>query len=235
MKNTVITGANRGIGLELTRQYLASGHSVVACCRTPELARDLKSLMDIYPDQLVMAKLDVASNVSINELSKQLRGKQISLLINNAGVCLNSEGRIGSLSSLEWTEMFLVNSISPAMLVQGLIASLTHNAKVANISSDMGSIGLCDSNGYSGYRASKAALNSITKSLSFELRPRGISIFAIHPGWVKTAMGGNEAPILVEESAKALIATIDHLTLLQSGGFFNLDGSAIHPEFVFSG
>lgn len=231
MKNIVITGANRGIGLALSKQYLAKGQNVLACCRAPTLANELNTLINVYPTQLQVFTLDVSSETSINELSCEIGDKPISLLINNAGVCLDSVSRIGNLSFTDWAQMFLVNTIAPVSLTEALLPSLASSggARVVNISSDMGSVTLCDSDGYYGYRASKSALNSVTKSLSFGLKPHNISVFALHPGWVKTRIGGNGATLDAEESAATLVKSIEALDVTLSGGFFNLDGSTLAP------
>jgi NAD(P)-dependent dehydrogenase (short-subunit alcohol dehydrogenase family) len=223
----VITGANRGIGLELARQYLARGDSVHAGVRTPDRAGELSALVEPSGGRLRIDACDVALETSVRSFAAAVT-EPVDLLINNAGV----RSRPDSLKELDLdgaTGTFQVNTLGPLRVTSALLSMLRRSpgAKIANISSGLGSIDDNTSGGAYGYRMSKAALNMASRSLASDLRGDGIVTVVLSPGWVQTDMGGSDAPTLVAESAAGLIGVIDRLTLQDSGGFFDFRGERI--------
>jgi len=223
----VITGANRGIGLELTRQYLARGDSVHAGARTPGRAGELAALMEPSSGRLRIHACDVALETSVRAFAATVT-EPVDLLINNAGV----RSRPDSLEALDLDDAaraFQVNALGTLRVTAALLPMLRRSggAKIANMSSGLGSIGDNTSGGSYGYRMSKAALNMASRSLAQDLRGEGLITVAISPGWVQTDMGGSDAPTPVAESVAGLIALIDRLTLQDSGSFLNFRGEPI--------
>ncbi|MGS2722796.1 SDR family oxidoreductase [Porticoccus sp. GXU_MW_L64] len=229
MKTLLITGSNRGIGLELTRQYLNSGWRVHACCRQPQQAAELQCLADRYPDSVVVHELDVSSECSIARLKSALGSEPIDLLLNNAGVYGGAGNRLGSLDVDEWLQVMRVNTVAPLLMAQVFLDNVAASERktIASISSKVGSI--ADNRGGSNYmyRSSKTALNQAMKSLSIDTGYLGVTSVVLHPGWVQTDMGGPNALITTEESATGLKVVLDNLTPEKSGRFFNYDGSEI--------
>jgi NAD(P)-dependent dehydrogenase (short-subunit alcohol dehydrogenase family) len=223
----VITGANRGIGLELTRQYLARGDSVLAGVRTPERAGELAALVEPSGGRLRIEACDVASETSVRSFATAVT-EPVDLLINNAGV----RSRPDSLEQLDLdavARMFQVNALGSLRVTHALLPMLrrSQGAKIVNLSSGLSSIDDNTSGGAYGYRMSKVALNMATRSLAQDLKGDGIIAVVLSPGWVQTDMGGSSAPLLVAESVAGLIGIIDRLTLEDSGGFFGLKGARI--------
>ena len=218
MKTAVITGANRGIGLALCREYIAQGWQVIGLCRkaSPELTAS---------GAIVIADIDVTNTDSIKQLPQLLANYRIDLLINNAGI-LKSDS-LGQLNTANITEQFLVNAEAPIRITETLLSLLADNGKIAFITSRMGSIADNSSGGYYGYRMSKAALNAAATSLSIDLKPRGIAVAILHPGYVQTAMVNFGGDISAEESAKRLSQRIAELTLATSGGFWHSNGDKL--------
>jgi len=218
MKTAVITGANRGIGLALCREYIAQGWQVIGLCRkaSPELTAS---------GAIVIADIDVTNAASIKQLPQLLAKYRIDLLINNAGI-LKSDS-LGQLNTANITEQFLVNAEAPIRITETLLNLLADNSKIAFITSRMGSIADNSSGGYYGYRMSKAALNAAATSLSIDLKPRGIAVAILHPGYVQTAMVNFGGDISAEESAKRLSQRITELTLATSGGFWHSNGDKL--------
>ncbi len=229
MPSVLITGANRGIGLELARQYAKAGWRVYACCRDLSRAERLDLVATTYPN-LTRHALDVTDAAQRAALARVLAGAPIDVLINNAGVYgSDAANRFGSTDEAEWLEVFRVNTIAPLKLVEQLLPNLMAGQRrvIANISSKMGSIDDNTSGGSYAYRASKAALNIVTKSLALDLSNTGIIAVVLNPGWVRTDMGGPQGELSTEESAAGLRVVIDDLRPSQSGGFFDVDGSPI--------
>ncbi|MCV6605224.1 MAG: SDR family oxidoreductase [Porticoccaceae bacterium] len=229
MATLLITGCNRGIGLELTRQYLCAGWQVHACCRSPEQAPALQELAQDCPESLQIHVLDVASECSIAMLKNALGDLPIDLLLNNAGVYGGAGNRLGNLDAEEWLQVLRVNTIAPLLLAQAFLNNVvaSEGKTIASVSSKVGSID--DNRGGSNYmyRSSKTALNQAMKSLSIDTADRGIKAVVLHPGWVQTDMGGPNALISTEQSAAGLKNVLDNLRPEQSGSFFNYDGSEI--------
>ena len=229
-QNIVITGANRGIGLEFARQYLETGHHVYAIIRSAVPSNGLKALADQYTE-LTLLKADVTSQADLEQLTisliEKLQGKTIDLLINNAGIYGSRDAFFGNVNTEEWMQVMQVNTIAPLMVTQSLAFLLGSGSKVALISSVMGSISRNSSGQSYVYRSSKAALNAVGKSLSIDLADEGIAVGIYHPGWVQTDMGGQSAAIDPATSVEGLRQVIAALSLENSGEFINYDGSAL--------
>jgi NAD(P)-dependent dehydrogenase (short-subunit alcohol dehydrogenase family) len=228
MATILITGTNRGIGLEFTKQFLARGDSVIATCREPAAATELQALNDKH-EKLSVLTLDVASTESMQAFVKQLGDVAIDVFINNAGVYGPSSVRFGEVDADIWASVLKVNAIAPIMLSQMIMPNLRagKDKKMLYLSSKMGSI---DDNGSGAayiYRSSKTALNSVVKSLSIDLAPEGFTAAVLHPGWVLTDMGGANALIDTRTSVEGMMVVIDGLNAEQSGGFFSYNGSSI--------
>ncbi|NNF52273.1 MAG: SDR family oxidoreductase [Gammaproteobacteria bacterium] len=228
-KTVVITGANRGIGLEFVRQYLADGCKVVAGCRDPERATTLTGLANESDGRLQVIKLDVTDSASIAGLVDSLDGQSVDLLINNAGVYGPKGAGIGALATEAWLDVFATNSIAPVQLTGALLPNLkaSGGARVVGISSRMGSIADNTSGGAYVYRSSKAALNAAFASAAIDLREHGVCIGILHPGWVETDMGGANALIDTSTSVTGMRRVIANLDMAKTGGFFSYDGSVI--------
>ena len=230
MPSTVlITGANRGIGLEFCKQYLAKGYQVYACCRAPESSPDLLSLKQENQELLHLIPLDVTNEAMMASLPHSLDGQPIDILINNAGVYGPAGASFGNVSESEWLTTFRVNTIAPLLLAQLLIKNITASKekKIILLTSKMGSIADNTSGGSYVYRSSKSALNAVGKSLAHDVSASGVSVALVHPGWVQTDMGGSNALISTEESVSGLTDVIEKLDMNSSGQFFNYDGSVI--------
>ncbi|WP_345870668.1 SDR family oxidoreductase [Shewanella algae] len=227
MPQLLITGANRGIGLALTQVYLAAGWDVLACCRDPETADELLDLVNEYQGLEVFA-LDVTDYEAVADLAAELEGRGLDLLLNNAGYYGPKGLLLGQLPVDEWRTVFEVNSIAPCKLAEAFLPHLIQaKGIIANISSKVGSMADNQSGGGYLYRSSKAALNSITKSLALDLANVGVKAVALHPGWVQTSMGGPNALIDVDTSAAGMKQLLDNLSQAQSGGFYDYCGNSI--------
>ncbi|MBL6918615.1 MAG: SDR family oxidoreductase [Gammaproteobacteria bacterium] len=227
-KNVFITGANRGIGLELTRQYLVAGEKVFASARDPS-TEGLSRLTERYPDNLKIVMLDVTDESNIQNVAGSLEGTSIDLLINNAGLFHSKHEDFSSLNPDIWIEEFRVNSIAPFLVTRALKSNLANanSSVVGMISSKMGSMGDNQSGGSYSYRSSKAALNAVSVSLANDLSDLDISVVALHPGWVQTDMGGPNGLIDVETSATGLKAILDKAGKAQSGKFYDYSGKQL--------
>lgn len=224
MKTTLITGANRGVGLEFTRQYAADGWQVLACSRHPEKSDALNKLAAQYPERVRIHPLDVADHAQIEKLARELADASIDLLINNAGVYPDSDKEgFGHADYAEWEEAFRVNSMAPLKMVESFAAQVSRSKlkTIVTISSMMGSIADNGSGGSYLYRSSKAAANMVMESLAIDLKQRGIAAVILHPGWVKTDMGGPNALITAEQSVSGMRQAIGNLTLSDSGKFLD--------------
>jgi len=214
----VITGANRGIGLELARHYAAEGCEVIGVCRqsSDELASVAVQVID---------GVDVTTDAGIDKLKSGLAGKRISLLINNAG--LLQDEQLGSIDFDSIRTQMEINAYAPLRVTEALAPLMGQGSKIANITSRMGSIADNDSGGRYGYRASKAALNAFGKSLAVDLKPRGIAVAQLHPGYVKTRMVNFGGLITPEESARGLADRIANLSLDNTGSFWHSNGEEL--------
>jgi len=229
MRSILVTGAGRGIGREFVRQFLARGDRVFAALRAPSAGR-LADLQQAHPDRLTLLDLDVADLGSIAGFAGALarHGEALDLLVNNAGVLPDGE-RFGSVVADDLERSFRVNAAAPFLLTQALAPMLARGTqpRVANLSSELGSIARRAGFGTPSYCISKAALNMVTRLQSLALAPLGIGCVALHPGWVKTDMGGAQAPLEADVAVRGMIAVIDALQPTQYGGFYAYDGSAL--------
>ncbi|MGE4661078.1 MAG: SDR family oxidoreductase [Arenicellales bacterium] len=226
--SVLITGTTRGIGLELARQFLDAGSDVFATARNPE-SDALQSLKAAHGDQLQLLSLDVTDSVQIAEVAATLAGQPLNLLINNAGLFRSRSDDAESLSHETWLQEFHVNAIAPFMVTRALRENLAaaDDALVAMISSKMGSMSDNTSGGAYSYRSSKAALNAVTVCLSSDLADDGTRVVALHPGWVRTDMGGSNAPVDAPTSASGLKKVMLGIDTTQNGGFFDYTGAPI--------
>ena len=215
----LVTGANRGIGYEYCKQLAARGDDVIAVCRLPSPA-----LMDLEVE--IVRDIDVADEQAIATLKKTLGNRSVDVLINNAGIYRQSS--LDALNIEGIKEQFAVNAIAPLALTQALLPNLTDNAKVAIMTSRMGSIEDNTSGGTYGYRMSKTAVSMAGKSLSHDLKPKGIAVAILHPGLVSTDMTNfNSSGISPEQSVKGLLKVIDALTLESTGTFWHSNGEEL--------
>ncbi len=217
-RTVVITGANRGIGLELARHYAGEGSDVIGVCR--EASEELREVA-----ARVIEGVDVTTDVGIRILTGELEGQSIDLLINNAG--LLQDEKLGSIDFDSIRTQMEVNAYAPLRVAEALVSRIPPGGKIANITSRMGSIADNDSGGRYGYRASKAALNAFGKSLAVDLKPRGIAVAQLHPGYVQTRMVNFGGLITPEESAKGLAARIEGLNLENTGSFWHSNGEEL--------
>ena len=224
----LVSGANRGLGFEMTRQLLARGDRVVAACRHPGKALALTRLAGEHPGRLHVLPLDVADPRTIAELSREIGALDldVELLVNNAGVLVEHE-RFGAIEPKSLSDSFAVNAEGAFLLTQALNPHLADGAKVVNLSSTLGSIAATSSLYSPSYAMSKAALNMATRLLSIALAERGIIVVSMSPGWVKTDMGGAGAPLGPDASIAMMLRVIDHLKKSDSGRFLSQKGETI--------
>ena len=224
----LITGTNRGIGLEFVKHYLKNNEKVIATCRNKNSAKDLLELENTTSN-LSLVELDVSNPNSINEFTSKITDQPIDTFINNAGVFGPRNIEFGNFNAKEWLDVFNINTIAPLLITQKILKNLRlgKNKKLAFISSKVGSIEDNTGGGMYIYRTSKTALNQVIKSLSIDFKDENFIAVALHPGWVQTDMGGPNALIDTKTSVKGLIEVIDNLTPKNSGKFYNYDGSPI--------
>ncbi|MDK2596139.1 SDR family oxidoreductase [Pseudoalteromonas obscura] len=230
MASVLITGANRGIGLALVNIYLACGWHVYATARNPNSAKELQQLSAQQQDELLdILPLDVTDYEQLHHLALSLASRPIDVVINNAGLYGPKGYGFGNCDVDAWRSVMEVNAIAPAKLAEAFYPNLCLGERkvFAAVSSRVGSHTENTKGGGYIYRSSKAALNSVVKSLSNDLLPEGIKTVALHPGWVKTEMGGPNALISAQESALGLKRVIDNLSDSDSGSFLSFDGSHI--------
>ena len=217
MPHVLITGANRGLGLEFVRQYKQAGWDVVATARQsgPEL-----DALDVRVETLDMQDLE-----AVEKFGDRL--DRLDLLIANAGT-YGPRAATSAAEARQWGETFVTNTIAPFLLAQSVLPLVeASSGKVIAVSTKMGSIEDNTSGGFIAYRSSKAALNAAWRSLAIEARNRGLAAAVLHPGWVKTRMGGASAPLEPKESIAGMRRVIDGIGLEQSGGFFSYDGTTV--------
>lgn len=227
MQRILVTGANRGLGLEFATQLLARGAHVVATCRDPGKANALNHLAGAHPGRLHVLPLDVAQPATIAELVREtaLVVDGLDLLINNAGVLVPGE-RFGSIEAQTLEHTFRVNTVGPVLVTQAFADLLRrgHTPKVANVSSQLGSIGQKFGFGTPSYSISKAALNMASAQLASALEVDGIPVLVLHPGWAQTDMGGPQAQVAPADAVAGMLREIDALTLKTSGRFRDWQG-----------
>lgn len=226
MSTVLITGANRGIGLALAKAYAERGDTVLACCRDPQSAKDLQALAATRPVTILPLRVDRGESVAA--LARELASATIDILVNNAGVSAGpTEKQTATrMDFAAWAEAHNVNTMGPVRVMQALLPQLKRAKKprVMTITSQLGALSL-DATFAHAYSATKAALNKFMRLAAIDLRAEGIAVAVIHPGWVKTDMGGPGAQIGPAESAAGIVRVIDRLTLESSGRFFKWDGT----------
>ena len=229
MSNTkyivLITGANRCLGLEFAKQYAKDGYEVIACSRKINKKDDLHKLQANFKN-ISIYKLDVANFSSVDQLAKSLR-KPIDILINNAGIYPDSS--IDHIDYKIWLDAFKINTLAAFKMTKALLPHLKKGQlkKIASLTSKMGSIDDNSGGGEYLYRSSKTALNMVMKSLSIDLKPYDLSVITLHPGWVRTDMGGPNGLIDADESVTGMKRQIDKLSIKTSGQFIAYDGKKI--------
>lgn len=217
----VITGGNRGIGLELARQLAARGNQLAVVCRQASPALEKLGAETIEG-------IDVSDAGCMNTLRERIGERRIDLLINNAGVLRRDRlGQIDDAGVDDIVLQFRVNSIGPLLVTQALLPRLETGAKIGIVSSRMGSVADNTSGGYYGYRMSKAAANMVGASLAQDLAERGVAVAVLHPGYVRTEMTGGQGDVNAEQAAAGLLARLDELTMETSGGFWHANGEAL--------
>ena len=228
MNNILITGSNRGIGLELVTQYANDNWRVFACCRSPEDASALQLLANLNSN-ISIHPLDVTDALQISALANELKNTPIDILFNNAGIYGPYDANFGNTDKQQWLDCFNINTISPMKITESFVKHVANSElkTIASMSSKMGSMTDNGSGGSYLYRSSKAALNAAMTSAAIDLKPQGIKIGILHPGWVKTDMGGTNAEISTSECVQQLKKILNALTLEKSGSFFEIDGSII--------
>jgi NAD(P)-dependent dehydrogenase (short-subunit alcohol dehydrogenase family) len=214
MPTTLITGTNKGIGLQICAQLRARGEDVIAVCRTPSPELSVLGVR-------IIDGIDVSDAKSIDRLKPELAGQQIDVLINNAGIM--KDDSFGSIDYEEMMEQFRVNALGPLRVTEALADNLKDGSKVVIVTSRVGSIADNGSGGHYGYRASKTAVNQIGTNLKHELMPRGIAVALLHPGMVATELTGGRG-ISSTDSARGIIERIDALDIENSGGFWHAEG-----------
>jgi NAD(P)-dependent dehydrogenase (short-subunit alcohol dehydrogenase family) len=221
-----ISGANRGLGFEFARQYAADGWQVLAGCRSPATAQNLKDLKGVET-----VALDVADPLSIAAAVGALEGKSIDLLINNAGIFGSTVGddaqSFENQPSDMWVDVLRTNVIAPFEVTRAFLPLLKKGSTVAIVSSELGSIAQNAGGGMYAYRSSKAAVNMVGRSLAADLKPHGISVVLLHPGWVHTDMGGPAAPVSPADSIAGLRRVLAEVTPATSGRFISFKGSEL--------
>jgi NAD(P)-dependent dehydrogenase (short-subunit alcohol dehydrogenase family) len=222
----LVTGANRGLGLEFARQYAADGWRVFAGCRSPQYAEELRELAGDSGGRIRVFGIDVTSGPSVKAAAAELKGQSLDLLINNAGVGGPRGERLGDLDYVAWARVLEANTLGPMRVVEAFVDHIAsgRDKRIVTITSGMGSIADNTSGGSYAYRSSKAAVNMVMKSLALDLAPRGITCIVMNPGWVRTDMGGPRGTLAPEESIRAMRAVIGKLKPGDSGKFFNYDG-----------
>ena len=224
----LITGTNRGIGLEFVKHYIKNNEKVIATCRNRNSAKDLLELENTT-NNLSLVELDVSNPNSINNFTSKIAGLPIDTFISNAGVSGPKNIEFGNFDAKEWLDVFNVNTSAPLLITQKILKNLRlgKDKKLVFISSKVGSIEDNTSGGMYIYRTSKTALNQVIKSLSIDLKGENFIVVALHPGWVQTDMGGPNALIDTKTSVRGMTEAIDNLTSKNSGKFYNYDGSPI--------
>ena len=228
MTNVLITGANRGLGLGFVKNYLAKNVNVVSTTRDLKKSKELLALKERFPNNLQIFELDLLKEGAGHTLANFLEDRPIDVLINNAGVGSTNQ-HLQAVSPKPWLEVLKVNLIAPLMVTQSIIDNVKKGSdkKIYFLSSQLGSIADNTSGGMYIYRSSKTGLNQVVKSLSVDLKPLGITVVLLHPGWVKTDMGGPNAPIPIDESIEGMMNVIDTTNIIDTGRFFNFDGKEL--------
>jgi NAD(P)-dependent dehydrogenase (short-subunit alcohol dehydrogenase family) len=228
MTSVLVTGSSRGIGLEWCRQYAEAGWRVFATCRHPQAADALWALARSHP-RLSVHRLDVTDPESVYALRADLQDEAIDVLVNNAGVYFEKHAPTAAVRYDEWLQTLAVNTLGPVRVTEALgdLVARSRRRLVVALSSHMGSIADIATPGDTAYRSSKAALNAAMKGLAAALGERGIGVLLLHPGWVRTRMGGPDAPLTPAQSVAAMRTLVDAFRADMSGRFLRYDGTEI--------
>ena len=238
MSSVLITGANRGLGLEFTRQYLNDGWEVHAFCRQPDKAAELGEIVTHKNGKLHLRQMDIDNENEIEAAANELKNQPLDLLINNAGIAdgygrgvyeMKEDPNIQNYDFEFWEEMMRINTLAPAKVVSAFLGNIRagKQKKIANLSAGLGSITNLAWAGKYGYCASKAGLNMVSKGLSEWLKSEQIIVISLSPGWTKTDMGWPKATNSVEQSVSGMRRVITGLNLADSGRFWNFDGEEL--------
>lgn len=238
MPTVLVTGASRGLGLEFTRQYAAEGWQVFACARDPSRAAMLQEAAAEMPDRIALHALDVADHASADRLAARLSDAAIDVLINCAGAMGNGDfasqglafGRFGSTDYADWERVLRINVLGPMKMAEAFVDQVARSSqrKIVTLTSILGSIASNTRGSLYGYRSSKAAVNAVMKSMAIDLAAsHGIAATAIHPGWVRTDMGGPRADIDAPTSVAGMRRVIDALSVGTAGRYWVYDGSTL--------
>ncbi|MBI1250941.1 MAG: SDR family NAD(P)-dependent oxidoreductase [Alphaproteobacteria bacterium] len=229
MATIAITGANRGIGLELARQYAEAGDRVLATCRSPKSAEKLNALAAGSGGKVTVFGLDVGDGASLAACGKAIGDAPIDILINNAGVGGGMPQTLESIDFDAWIDAIKIMTIGPFRVVQTLLPNLlaAPSAKIMTVTSQLGA-STWPMGGFYAYASAKAGVNKVMQAMAIDLKPRNIAVSMIHPGWVKTDMGGPNAQITPQESASGIRSVIAGLSLEDTGKFYKWNGE-IHP------
>ena len=230
MRRVLVTGANRGIGLEFVRQFLERGDRVFATSRRTAQAHELTKLALAFPGRLTILPLDLAKPATIVELEKELHlvTDALDVLVNNAGTLVSGE-RWGAIEAKSLAESFATNAMGPLLVTQAMTPLLERGTapRVVSVSSSLGSLGRCEAFGTPSYSTSKAALNMAMRQAAHALAARGITVALLSPGWVRTDMGGEKAQLEPTDSVRGMIAVIDALQPADAGRFIDHEGRSI--------
>jgi NAD(P)-dependent dehydrogenase (short-subunit alcohol dehydrogenase family) len=230
MPRVLVTGASRGLGLELARQYAAEGWEVLACARAPQSAAGLQTLAAAGAGRVTLEPLDVTDFAAVEALARRLEGVPIDVLINNAGTMGPRGGAFGSSDFAVWDGIFRLNAFAPLKMAEAFAGHVAQSAqkKIVSITTIMASMARNNMGGFYAYRASKAALNALMVSVAIDAgRRHGIIAAVLHPGWVRTDMGGARAELDPRTSVEGLRGVIAGLTSAQAGRFLAYDGSEL--------
>ncbi len=238
MPTLLISGANRGLGFELVKQFDARAWRIHACCRAPDKAKDLQAIAAKSDGRIQVHALDVSDFAAIEALAKALDGEPIDVLFNNAGIMevqqrpLDQQGESQSFGSIDYDEfrqILRVNVMAPMRMIEVFVDNVAASDRktIVTMSSILGSIATADSCRWVGYRASKTAVNMMMRGLASDLKDRGITAVGIHPGWVRTDMGSAAADVAPEDSGEGLAKVVDGLTPDQSGRYLTYDGGEL--------
>ena len=234
MSSMLVTGASRGLGLEMTRQFVGDGWRIYACCRTPDTATDLAALADDSAGAITLHTLDVGKPAEIEALAQEFRGTPIDMLVNNAGLlgCTIDEmtpAAFGTVDYETWMRLHEINTMAPLRVAEAFVdhVAASDMKLMFFMSTHMGSITDLADGGLYPYRSSKAALNLLVKALSIDLASRGVRTLAVHPGWVSTDMGGSQAPVNKEDSIAGIRQVVASYGGGQTGRFIQYDGKEL--------